>query len=220
LSEKVFGIGLSKTGTTALYAALAQLGYRSITYRHMQALGLDAWLDGDFSHDYLAGIDAATDLPTATFFAELDERYPGSKFILTTRPVEAWLASIERQFVQTLPARPRGSFPSDIHFATYGVRGFHAGRFRRVHADHERSVAAHFADRPESLLMFDVYAGDGWEKLCGFLNRPAPEGPFPNVKPGFEAYPTPESRFPAYPVVKTVKPARGIVGKARRLINR
>ena len=56
----IFGIGLSKTGTTSLFAALDELGYRSATYRHLRGLGLDEWFEGNFERDYLAGYDAAT----------------------------------------------------------------------------------------------------------------------------------------------------------------
>ena len=38
---KIFGIGLSKTGTTSLWAALDLLGYRAATFRHMRELGLE-----------------------------------------------------------------------------------------------------------------------------------------------------------------------------------
>ena len=90
---KVFGIGLSKTGTTSLYAALDRLGFRSGTYRHLRALGLDAWFRGDFSGDPLGDYDALSDLPVGAFYRQLDRRYPGSKFILTHRDRESWLAS-------------------------------------------------------------------------------------------------------------------------------
>jgi Sulfotransferase domain len=60
--EKIFGIGLSKTGTTSLYAALHDLGYRSATFRHMRSLGLEEWRRGNFSKDYLKDYDAVTNL--------------------------------------------------------------------------------------------------------------------------------------------------------------
>ncbi len=57
----IFGIGLPKTGTTSLYAALNYLGFAVITWRHMRELGLAAWRQGDFGPDYLA---ASTAPPT------------------------------------------------------------------------------------------------------------------------------------------------------------
>ena len=98
MSAKIFGIGLSKTGTTSLYAALDQLGYRSATFRHMRESGLDRWFEGDFSEDYLANWDAVTDNPISAFYPQLDEQYPGSKFVLTVRDPEAWLTSTRKQW--------------------------------------------------------------------------------------------------------------------------
>jgi hypothetical protein len=66
--RKVFGIGLSKTGTTSLSAALAILGYRS---KHFPK-------DEDF-----ARYDAFSDITVAMKFKTLDRFFPGSQFIYT-----------------------------------------------------------------------------------------------------------------------------------------
>lgn len=39
----------------------------------------------------------------------------------------------------------------------------------------------YFAGRPEDLLIMDICAGDGWEKLCPFLGFEIPETPFPHL---------------------------------------
>ncbi len=184
-NPKIFGIGLSKTGTTSLYAALMRLGIKTITYRHLQKRGLDDWRYGTFETDYLRGIKAATDLPIGTYFRELDTLYPNSRFVLTERPLDGWLASIERQFTDT--PNPRDVYRRDVRFATYGVSTFHAARFAQVMADHSRAVREYFADKPGKLLIMDVFAGHGWPELCGFLDRPIPDDAFPNVKPGHVA---------------------------------
>ncbi len=198
---KVFGIGLSKTGTTSLYAALAQLGYRTITYRHMARLGMQSWLDGTFDVDHLEGIDAATDLPLAVFFRDLDKAYPGSKFILTERPVEVWLKSAQKQFASTIQRRYKPTFSRDTHLLTYGFLKENPERMKRVYREHSAAVREHFASRPDDLLIFNLFEGHGWPELCEFLGRDVPNGPFPNVKPGYEAYPTPADYFPAYPAL-------------------
>ncbi len=180
---KIFGIGLSKTGTTSLYAALDRLGFRSGTFRHMRKLGLKDWMSGDFSADHLTEFDAMTDLPVGTWYRELDERYPGSKFILTVRSTDPWLSSVERQFRANPDPEP--GFIRDVRLAQYGVSTFHAGRFRRILAEHEANVRAHFAGRPDDLLVLDLFSGDGWGQLCAFLRKPVPDEPFPSVKPGF-----------------------------------
>jgi len=177
----IFGIGLSKTGTTSLFAALARLGYRSGTYRHMRILGIEDWIAGDFTLDHLSGFDALTDLPLATYYLQLDRRYPSSKFILTVRAIDSWLESARVHFSRP----PASSFGRDLRLATYGVTGFNRDRFRTVYESHVEGVCRHFRTRPADLLVLDIVAGDGWEKLCRFLDRPIPDEPFPNVQPGF-----------------------------------
>jgi 3'(2'), 5'-bisphosphate nucleotidase len=39
----------------------------------------------------------------------------------------------------------------------------------------------YFKDRPQDLLVIDVTAGEGWEKLCPFLGKPTPDIPFPKA---------------------------------------
>jgi hypothetical protein len=177
----IFGIGLSKTGTTSLFAALDQLGYRSATYRHMRALGLEDWFEGNFATDYLAGYDAATDLPLAVFYPQLDERYPGSKFVLTVRELDSWLESAERHFA----VAPASEFGRQVRLATYGITGFDAGRFRHVYETHLGNVDWHFRHRPDALLTLDIVGGEGWAKLCPFLGRSEPYTVFPHVQPGY-----------------------------------
>jgi hypothetical protein len=56
------------------------------------------------------------------------------------------------------------------------------GRFDRAHA--VEVFVRHVADvraavPPERLLVFEV--AQGWEPLCGFLNVPVPDEPFPHA---------------------------------------
>jgi hypothetical protein len=181
---KIFGTGLSKTGTTSLWVALGNLGYRAGTYRHLKKIKPSRWLKGDFSRDYLADYDALTDLPIATYFGELDRRYPGSKFIHTVREIESWLDSARRHYARR-PDR-RAGWRRDVRVATYGISGFEHERFRFVYEAHNRNVREYFRERPGDLVVMDLRAGEGWKELCGFLGREIPDKSFPHVQPGHQ----------------------------------
>ena len=202
-SPKIFGIGLSKTGTTSLYAALNDLDIPTITHRHLKRRGLAQWFEGDFAQDYLKDCVGVTDNPIPAFYPALDQRYPGSKFILTSRDEDAWLESIKRQF--TSRPGPASGFKRDVRLSVYGISKFNEALFRRKMRSHEREVLKYFADRPEDFLHIDFFRGDGWEKLCAFLDRPVPDISFPNVKPGFEA--GPRNIQPVKDNVRVRKPA-------------
>jgi len=172
---KVFCIGFQKTGTTSLFAALTTLGYRTaaVVGRDLTAEELAAQ-GAQLCIDVARVFDAAQDMPWPIFFRELDAAYPGSKFILTVRDSASWFRSIEGHF---------GANPSELGAFVYGRdAAAPAGardRYIEVYEAHEAAVRAHFATRPDDLLIMDLAAGDGWEKLCAFLGVDAPGEPFP-----------------------------------------
>ena len=99
-TTKIFCIGLSKTGTTSLARALEILGYKTRDY-----IGVTSYFAGDLTSINLQEIDANeafTDTPIPSFYKQLDEKYPNSKFILTTRNMEDWLRSCKKQFTKRM----------------------------------------------------------------------------------------------------------------------
>ena len=178
-TPRVFGVGLSRTGTTSLNAALVHLGYRA---RHFPSLSR---LPGPIRirrREY-ARYDAFTDLPPAFLFRELDARFPGAKFVLTVRDEDAWLASCAR-FERFQPNASIARRILRLREAVYGCGHYDEERFRATYRRHLEDVRAHFAKRPANLLELDVCAGAGFEALCRFLDRPLPSLPFPHENRG------------------------------------
>ncbi|OGQ81745.1 MAG: hypothetical protein A3F90_13395 [Deltaproteobacteria bacterium RIFCSPLOWO2_12_FULL_60_19] len=171
---KIFGLGLSKTGTTSLHQAFKRLGLNSVHYPHKKEIFV-----GDFG--WVDGHDAVSDIPVAPYYPQLDKIYPGSKFILTVREVGEWLESMQRWWSQ--PARV-SDYMIRMRIAVYGVHAFHADRLRYVYQKHMKDVTEYFRNRPRDFLVFNICGGEGWEKLCPFLDRPPPGGNFPWVVPG------------------------------------
>src|SRR5688572_13581789 len=92
--QKVFGLGLSKTGTTSLGGALNLLGIETIHYPHDQKTYHDL-RNGNYRLSILEEYQGAVDIPVAPYYAQLDTIYPDSKFILTVRDKDSWLTSAE-----------------------------------------------------------------------------------------------------------------------------
>ena len=176
---KIFGIGLSKTGTTSLAAALGILGYKT-----KDNPGIDHYAPGDLATSIdealLAEYDAFTDTPIPCFYRELDERFPGSRFILTTREMEGWLNSCRKQFTQKL-ADKQNAAHNHLFLDLYGCTVYNEKMFREGYEKFTRGVKDYFRDRPHDLLVMDVAGGDGWKDLCSFLNEPVPDIPFPKA---------------------------------------
>ena len=171
MKTKVFGIGFHKTATTSLAKALSYLGYR-VTGPN--------WVDNpniaedvyEMAFDLAKRFDAFQDNPWPILYKELDQEFPGSKFILTLRPSGEWIRSVVNHFnEQETPmrewiygvGRPRGN------------ENVYVARYER----HNREVMEYFKDRSEQLLVLNITAGEGWTKLCPFLGETAPDIRFP-----------------------------------------
>ena len=181
---KVFGLGLSKTGTSSLTDALNLLGVKSAHYPHDERT-YDELRSGNYRLSILEEYDGIADIPVTSYFAQLDGEFPGSKFILTVREKEAWLRSCEvhwRLMMEWWHNFPQfKKFHEFISAVVYGTIDFNRDRFAYVYDAHVRNVCEYFKDRPEDLLVLDICGGEGWNKLCGFLEVPLPDAPFPRA---------------------------------------
>ena len=173
---KVLGIGLGRTGTTSLARALQILGYKT---KHCPDFYLGEGGELIISSEDVREYEALTDEPTILVFKDVDREYPGSKFILTTREMDGWLTSIVnngnalREFRRQSPAIPV------LFEVLYGSSTFDRDIYAEAHHRHVVAVRDYFSDRPQDLLVMDICAGDGWEKMCPFLSKPIPDRPFP-----------------------------------------
>ena len=175
---KIFGLGLSKTGTTSLANALQILGYKI-----KDNMGVVKYARGDLSSvdlDVVDAYDALTDTPIPSFYRELDARFPGSKFILTMRDSEGWLKSCKKQFTQRF-AEVQTEAHKRLFIDLYGTDVFDDERFASGYVRFVDGVREYFKDRPHDLLIINIAGGEGWEKLCLFLERPVPDVPFPKA---------------------------------------
>lgn len=180
MKQKVFCIGLSKTGTTSLSEAMKILGYKT---SHFPL--------GCFKQDWKGRLrllprkvekfDCISDLPPAAFFRELDKKFPCSKFILTKRDKKRWLDSCRRHFWwgQLVPEWwPFKDKIVKLHYKIYNSKEFDEKKFSRAYDRHLKSVKEYFKNR-DDLLIMKITEGEGWDKLCSFLGEEKPGVPFP-----------------------------------------
>ncbi|HET7037462.1 MAG TPA: sulfotransferase [Thermomicrobiaceae bacterium] len=203
---KVFGIGLSRTGTTSLTHALIALGYRALhfpfdadTQREIAAY-LESGAEA-IELSILGEYDALADIPICCTYQGLDHAYPGSRFILTVRDKASWLDSVERfwekllepvvsgqpefitaQYIgflqQALVQQTLGSTRPDAKGR--GAATFDREIFGRVYDSYHQQVFDFFRGREDQLLVLNIVGGEGWEKLAPFLGQPIPQEPFPS----------------------------------------
>jgi len=200
---KIFCIGFHKTATSSLGHALKYLGYKvkgssNVENDHIAeeiSLIIDKWVPK---------FDAFQDNPWPMAYKELDQKFPGNKFILTIRDTDKWLNSAVRHFGTKETAMRRW-----IYGAAYGCPAGNEEIYRKRFDRHNREVQEYFEDRPNDLLVMDITKGDGWEKLCPFLGKELPDIPFPQSNTAeIRASRRPESRFSLKKMEKNLRKHR------------
>ncbi|MFD1717381.1 sulfotransferase family protein [Georgenia deserti] len=180
MRQKIFGVGLNKTGTTTLCRALEHLGYSSFHHasviyppQRVERFASRAISDGRHPFADLRGLmrfDAYFDIRVIERqFEEFDRWFPGSKFILHTRNFDDWMRSRMKHVHRNEGSRVRNWQDID------------ADDWERLWREQHERVRRYFSDRPDDLLEIDVPAGDGWEKLAPFLGADVPAVPFPRL---------------------------------------
>ncbi|KAL9098925.1 MAG: hypothetical protein Q9163_005501 [Psora crenata] len=195
----------NRTGTAAMQKALESLGYKDCY--HMFGVvanppDIDMWHEAanakyhgegkEFEKadwDRLLGnCQAVCDLPAIAFSQELIQAYPDAKVILTIRDEDSWYDSMMKTVVPLAePSTLSTLAPLDhvllkkwfpMHRCVFaGV--FENKRFERIG---KRKFVEHY-DMVRRLVpkerLLEYRVGDGWEKLCKFLEVPVPDYPFP-----------------------------------------
>lgn len=177
MTTKVIGLGYSKTGTTTLRECFREFGLPFIGFE----VDLTRQVVGGDPGPALAALaahEAAANWPWPLIYREIDEAYPGSRFILTVRrDGPTWLRSL----VSQAKKKPRGEYREWVY--GHGNPVGHEDELIARYEAHNDAVRRHFADRPEQLLEVCWETGSGWRELCEFLGRPIPAAPFPRANP-------------------------------------
>ena len=126
----------------------------------------------------LAGYSSCVDWPSAYYWRELIEAYPGAKVVLTWRSPESWWDSFEKTIAARIAQHTDMQTLSVtlIRDKTFGGRSSDRDHAITVYQAHVQAVLKTVP--PGRLLVHRL--GDGWEPLCAFLKAPVPSAPYPS----------------------------------------
>ena len=183
-AAKVFGIGLPKTGTTSLGYCFRRLGFKHRTFDMDLALKVKRNQVNEALRE-AERFEAFEDWPWFAIYRELDQRFPNSKFILTLRKDTATYVASLKGHHDREGIRNEDFVKPHWWDGVFGVEPANwdyeksALRYER----HNREVLEYFGDRVgEDLLVVSWEKGDGWAELSRFLNKRAPDEPFPHLR--------------------------------------
>ncbi|MDQ2706217.1 MAG: sulfotransferase family protein [Actinomycetota bacterium] len=191
MALRVVGAGVGRTGTESLKIALEHL-LGGGCYHMLEVFGrpddIPVWLaaargqspDWD---EFLADYVAAVDWPSAAFWRELSEAYPGALVLLSVRDADAWWTSASNTiFSPAVTQRyEHGPFPPGWPHSLLTTR------FTPEWQNEDEAKAAYLRhndevrDRIAPGRLLEWRPGDGWEPICAALGVPVPDQPFPHA---------------------------------------
>jgi hypothetical protein len=133
------------------------------------------------------GYQASVDWPSCNFWREQAKAFPDSKILLTLRDPSAWYESIMNTIYPSSKKFTESKEKKEREFGQWAMemiwewvfqdkmddRSYVIGKFEKHNEQVIKEVPA------ERLLVFET--GEGWEKLCDFLEVPVPANIFPKV---------------------------------------
>jgi hypothetical protein len=177
--NKVFIIGLPRTGTTSISVALLDYGFKvAHTASTKRAFEL---------------ADVISDAPCFSDYKQLDTLFPDSKFVYLERELTSWQPSIQR----LLTKMQANLDPKTGHFNPVLKRSFREifglldteGHMENSHLEacylaHQNEVFKYFANRND-LLKIDISQESSLQNLLSFLEISALNaGHFPKLNVG------------------------------------
>jgi hypothetical protein len=178
--NQVFCVGWQKTGTSSMNVALKTLGYRVYSAGVFERYKLIPALENGQSREVLKRIisdyNAIEDNPFCQMYEDLVDMYPDAKYVLTIREAQAWFNSARKHFAGH--ATPMTEF---VYGKGKGDPAANEDWWVERYNEHNKSVTDFFAMKGVKLLTMDLTKGDGWEKLCDFLELPVPPYSFPKT---------------------------------------
>lgn len=163
--DKIFIIGLPRTGTTSLCSALLDLNFSVAHTAYTERTFLEA--------------QAIADTPVFNDFQALDKAYPGAKFIYLQRSADKWVPSIKQLLsrMQRNLLREDGGFNPIIKrcylqtFQPFSIENIESNEFLKAcYLKHQQQVNSYFTNRANDLLSIDISQTGSYKKLCQFLD--------------------------------------------------
>jgi len=201
--EKIFCIGLNKTGTTSLGSFFEKNSFKVANQNEGELL-LKSYLARDFNSiiGYVKKSKSSVfqDVPFSLpfTFPHLDLAFPNSKFILTIRNSDDdWYQSILKFHSDFYNNEKKPTYES-LENSKYVYKGWSAKvmldvfienkenmydkeEFKKVYNTYNKSVIDYFKNKPDKLIVINLSLKNDFERLCSYLKISTNENCFPKI---------------------------------------
>lgn len=176
--NKLFVIGLPRTGTTSVCAALLDEGFK---VAHTA-----------FSKHSFTLADVVADTPCYCDFQQLDGLFPGSKFINLERDMDSWLPSIQMLLKKISPyIQTDGKFNPILKrcynqtFALSDTQGLPSEeQLKTCYTKHQQQIIQYFENRKDCISI-NISESNSYQQMLDFLGIEATNNKqFPHLNQG------------------------------------
>lgn len=180
--QRVFCIGMNKTGTSTMKACFNILDMVPVASpKTMSKEEKKIIKDFHDNQNYQSICQLAENYITFEdrpwnmweLYRHLDNYFPNSLFILTIRDSHTWWKSVEHWLTVTKPNILQ------LYKKHLRICDFSQATMVESYERHNSEIIEYFKDT-QKLLVINFENGEGWEKLCSFLNKPIPNYDFPH----------------------------------------
>ncbi|WP_062064057.1 sulfotransferase family protein [Cellvibrio sp. OA-2007] len=177
--DKLFIIGLPRTGTTSISVALLDYGFK---------VAHTAYTKRAFE---LA--DVISDAPCFADYQELDALFPNAKFVYLSRALDAWVPSMQMLLNKMLPElTPKTGYLNPVlkrcmnetFMPLSTAEPLSREHLEQCYLTHQQAVLSYFSKR-NNLLKIDISQTGSLKQLLEFLGIDAQHaGEFPHLNIG------------------------------------
>ncbi|KAH8806639.1 P-loop containing nucleoside triphosphate hydrolase protein [Flagelloscypha sp. PMI_526] len=196
-SMQVVNFGLGRTGSLSFSEAMEILGfgpcYHMKTIMQTGGKDFDTWMRIQRGENpvenlktILTSYKSAADYPIALYPEACFAAYPNAKYVISVRPAAEWKLSVQNTIHRATSFMYWMSWVWPLGSRAYAwvQEAIWNGQFEGKFEENAEQKFEEHTERvkrvvPEGqLLVFQV--GEGWERLCKFLEVPVPEVPYPH----------------------------------------
>lgn len=172
---KIVCVGFERTGTTSIYKALSDLGFKTVTGSKVLMREFVKNKESKHIIEIIEENDAFCDIPWCFLYDTFLEKYPDSYFIHSLRDEDDWFKSYYHQFRFRYGITQKHTFGKNLKLKN-------SNYFIKRYKEHNNQVEGYLREKHAKYLQINLFEDiDVYGELCSFLGLNPPNKAFPHL---------------------------------------